>query len=166
MESWSCFVHVFRCIPLSTQIWFIVHCSWFILFEGIHLVACFLFQSLLRRVVLRFFCSLVLSIMSWFVLAAISYIPRLPWGFNYPSPGRPASPMELVRVLLFQQLSVSPWEANRIVFPPEFDFFEAFFPPFVSGIVFGFSCQRSFSISVSSSQTFLSALDLFLLSPR
>jgi len=69
------------------------------------------------------FCFLVLSIMSWFVLAVISYIPRLPWGFTCQSSGRSASPMELARVLLFQQLSISSWEGKRIICQPEFEFF-------------------------------------------
>lgn len=101
----------------------LVHCSWFILFEGIHLVACFLFQSLLRRGTPTFF---LLSRPIYHVMICFGcyqlHTPS-PLGINYPSPGRPASPMELARVPLYQQLSVSPWEGKQIVCQPEFEFF-------------------------------------------
>lgn len=46
-----------------------------------------------------------------------------PLGIKHPSSGRPASPMELARVPLFQQLSGLSQEGKRIMCEPEFEFF-------------------------------------------
>ena len=164
MESWSCSVHVFRCIPLSTQIWFIVHGSFclkvFILLRAFYFSLCW-------RVIPRFFAlSSYLSCHDLFWLLSATY-PVSPGDLTI----RPQGDLHLQwnwpgfyfsNNFLFPLGKENGWCSHlSLIFLSE-----AFFPPFVSGIVFGFSCQRSFSISVSSSQTFLSALDLFLFSPR